>query len=202
MKQIRRPLFLLAAGAIIALLGVQYLRLLRPAQAREVEAACRGLHANPVNKRLGRMPAVAPDFSAQDWTGKRVKLSDYRGKVVLLHFWGAWCVTCKVEEPSIEDLAGEMSGAGRDDIEVLAVASDDTWDEVRKEMPNGSNMHVLLDPSEDDQKIGPIARAFGVEALPESFIIDRDGIIKYYMDNRRDWHSDVEQTCLHSVIDE
>jgi peroxiredoxin len=193
---VRKTVLLVAAASITALLGIEYLRLLKPAQAREVEAACRGLKPAANNAALGILPTRAPDFQAQDYTGKMVKLSDFRGKVVLLRFWGSWCETCKAEQPSLEDLA-----ATSDDVVVLAVASDGDWDGIRKKLAGGSSTTVLLDPP-GEGAIGPVATAYGVSAVPESFIIDRDGIARYYLVNRRDWRGTVARTCLRSIIDE
>lgn len=193
---VRKTVLLVAAASITALLGIEYLRLLKPAQAREVEAACRGLKPTQRNPALGVLPTRAPDFEAQDHTGKMVKLSDYRGKVVLLRFWGSWCETCKAEQPSIEEVA--VTG---DDLVVLAVASDAGWEPIRKKLSAGSNAKVLLDPP-DEGPIGPVAEAYGVGAMPESFIIDREGIVRYYLVNRRDWRGAVARTCLRSILDE
>jgi len=193
---VRKTVLLVAAGSITALLGIEYLRLLKPAQAREVEAACRGMKPASRNTALGVLPTRAPDFQAQDHTGKMVKLSDFRGKVVLLRFWGSWCETCKAEQPSLEDLAGNV-----DDLAVLAVASDEDWNGIRKKLAGGSATTVLLDPP-GEGAIGPVATAYGVSAVPESFIIDREGIARYYFDNRRDWRGTVARTCLRSVLDE
>jgi len=195
----RKPLLLVAAAGITALLGVEYLRLLPSAQAREVASACRGLRPTGKNKVLGSLPTRAPEFTAQDHNGKMVKLSDYRGKVVVARFWAHWCETCKAEQPSLEDLAGDVDA---DDAVVLALASDRKWEDVRKKLPNGSSTTVLLDPPADQEaSIGRIASAFGVEKLPDSFIIDREGIIRYYIVNRRDWNNAAARTCLRSVLD-
>src|SRR5688500_4935638 len=104
----RKPILLIAAAGITALLGVEYLRLLGPAQAREVQAACTGMRPTVNNKAIGTLPNKAPAFNAQDHSGKMVKLSDFRGKVVLVRFWASWCETCKAEQPSLEDLAGDV----------------------------------------------------------------------------------------------
>ena len=193
---VRKTVLLVAAAGITALLGIEYLRLLKPAQAREIEAACRGLKPTARNTALGVLPTRAPEFEAQDHTGKMVKLSDFRGKVVLLRFWGSWCDTCKAEQPSLEEVA--QSGG---DLVVIAVASDENWDGIRKKLPRGSNAIVLLDPP-GEGAMGPVAEAYGVGAMPESFIIDRNGIARYYMANRRDWRGAVARTCLRSVLDE
>lgn len=194
---VRKTVLLVAAASITALIGIEYLRLLKPAQAREVEAACRGLRPSPTNPALGTLPTRAPDFEAQDHTGRMVKLSDFRGKVVLLRFWGSWCETCKAEQPSLE----EVAASGGDDLVVLAVASDTDWEPIRKKFSGGSNATVLLDPP-DEGAIGPVAEAYGIGAVPESFIIDRDGIVRYYLVNRRDWRGAVARTCLRSILDE
>jgi cytochrome c biogenesis protein CcmG, thiol:disulfide interchange protein DsbE len=195
----RKSILLIAAAGITALLAVEYLRLLRPAQAREVQAACRGLRPTVNNKVIGTVPTKAPEFTAQDHSGKMVKLSDYRGKVVVVRFWASWCETCKAEQPSLEDLAGDID---TEDAVVLSLASDASWDLVRKKLTQGSNTTVLLDPPRDeDSLIGRIAEAYGVEKVPDSFIIDRDGIIRYYLVNKRDWNGAAARTCLRSVLD-
>ncbi len=195
----RKPILLIAAAGITALLGVEYLRLLGPAQAREVQAACTGVRPTGNNKAIGTLPNKAPEFTAQDHSGKMVKLSDFRGKVVVVRFWASWCETCKAEQPSLEDLAGDVDP---DDAVVLSLASDAKWDLVRKKLPQGSNTQVLLDPPKaEDSLIGRIAEAYGVEKVPESFIIDRDGIIRYYLVNKRDWNNAATRTCLRSVLD-
>ena len=195
---IKKQIFVVVALGITALLAVEYLRLLQPAQARELEAACRGLRPAEQNRALGALPTKAPDFTAQDHTGRMVSLSDYRGKVVLVRFWASWCETCKAEQPSLEDLAGS---ADPDDLVVLSLASDADWELVRKKLPRGSNTNVLLDPPEDGV-VGAIAAAYGVEKVPETVVVDRDGIARYYLINKRDWKSSVARTCLRSLLDE
>jgi peroxiredoxin len=195
----RKIVLLSSAATITAVLGVSFLFLLKPAQANEVRSACTGLTTNPVNSKLGTLPTRAPDFTAQDHTGKMVKLSDFRGKVVLVRFWASWCETCKAEQPSLEELAGD---ADPDDIVILSIASDPNWDLVKKKLPNGSQAEVLLDPPPGEETvIGRIAAAYGVAKVPESFVVDRDGIIRYYVVNKRDWRNAAAQTCLRSVLD-
>jgi len=70
-------------------------------------------------------------------------------------------------------------------------------------VPNGTPYQVMLDkPVSGDGSIGTIAKAWGVEKVPDSFLIDRMGRIRYYFSNKRDWGASVAQTCLQSVIDE
>ena len=112
----------------------------------------------------------APDFELSSLDGKRVKLSDYRGKAVLLNFWATWCSPCKVEMPWFVDLQKKY---GSDGLVILGIAMDDTDTpkiaEFASEM--GVNYPVLLGTDKVSEEYG------NVEFLPTSFYIDRDGKI-------------------------
>jgi peroxiredoxin len=197
---IRQIVAMVVVSGVCLLLAIRYAKLIEPAAAREVEAACKGLRASPDNPVFGDMPSQAPvDFAAQDHTGKTVRLSDYRGKIVFVNFWATWCGVCKSEKPGLEEMALEMES---DDFVILTLASDPNWDVVRQYFPNGSALKVLLDPPAGDDNLGVIAKSYGITAVPESFVIDRQGRIRYYFINKRDWHSDVARTCLRSLIEE
>lgn len=211
MTNIRKPLLIAVVAGITALLAIQYVRLLQPAQAREVQAACNGLHPAPENpafrcptsdnpNQLCSFPTAAKDFTAQDYKGQPVSLSHYRGKVVIVNFWASWCKVCASEKPGLEALQREYANT---DLVVLALASDQEWSNVRAALPKGTPLKVLLDPPPDeDSNLGTIAKAWGLTAVPESFIVDRNGIVRHYMINKRDWNSDVAKTCLRSLLDE
>ena len=226
----------LFVGGAVALIGIAvlavFLWMVPNAAARELQAACRGLKAeaelNPAlcpNGTSCVAPALAPDFTAKDITGKDVKLSDFRGKVVLLNFWASWCGLCKTEKPSLNAMAGEMASG---DFVVIALASDHRWEDAltgvlealapqavppgpptmakvsaafREALPNGTPYKVLLDPPAGDENIGKITASWGIKAVPESALIDRQGNIRAYFVNKRDWQSPVAETCLRSVID-
>lgn len=228
----------LVAGVAVAAIGIAVLALflwmVPNAAAREAVAACRGLKGevalNPAlcpNGKPCALPIAAPDFTAYDYQGKPIHLSDFRGKVVLLNFWASWCGVCKTEKPAIADMAEEMAS---DDFVVIALASDRQWSDVlgavtealspnvriakggdpmknalaayQQALPNGTAFKVFLDPPAGDDNIGQIAAAWGIKAVPESALIDRNGNIRAYFVNKRDWTSPVAQTCLRSVIDE
>jgi peroxiredoxin len=110
----------------------------------------------------------APDFELTSLDGKRVKLSDFRGKAVLLNFWATWCSPCKVEMPWFVDLQKKY---GKDGLVVVGVAMDDTDTpkiaEFASEM--GVNYPVLLGTDKVSEDYG------NVQFLPTSFYIDRDG---------------------------
>lgn len=182
-----------------ALLVGYFVWMVQPAAAREVTAACNGLKANPKNKQLGAIPRAAPDFDVQAIDGRHVKLSSYRGKVVLVHFWASWCGACEQEKPSLIKMAEDMTGP---DFQVVSLASDIGWEPVKQALPHGAPFQVFLDKPDEEGSIGPLTSSWGTHAVPESFLIDRRGMIRMYFDNRRDWDSPVAETCIQSIIDE
>jgi hypothetical protein len=78
----------------------------------------------------------------------------------------------------------------------------DALDAYRQGLPSGTSFNVLLDPPSGDGNIGAIAASWGIKAVPESALIDRQGNIRAYFVNKRDWDTPVAETCLRSLIDE
>jgi peroxiredoxin len=113
---------------------------------------------------------TAPDFSLKDATGQTVKLSDYRGKVVLLNFWATWCGPCKLEIPWFIDFQRKLKDQG---FSVIGVSMDDEgWEAVKPFVSEeGMNYPVVLGNESLSQLYG------GIESLPTTFIIDREGKI-------------------------
>lgn len=193
-----------ASGLIVAL----FLWMVGPAAAREVQAACNGMRPTWQNKAFQRLPAKAPDFTLKDVDGNTVSLSQYRGKVVLVNFWASWCEVCKSEKPSLAAITRDLE---REGLVVLSLASDDEMklvdDSLRGALRNkdktwgGAPFDILVDPPSSGN-LGDVAAAWGIEKVPESFLIDREGNIRMYLVNKRDWSSDVVQTCVESLIDE
>ena len=115
---------------------------------------------------VARQPA--PDFTLPDPDGRQKSLSDWRGQPVLLNFWATWCGPCEVEMPALQAAYNEHQADG---LVVLAVAVDDSADDVRRFFDrHGLTFHPLLDD-------GTTARQYQVFGLPTSFFIDADGQI-------------------------
>jgi peroxiredoxin len=113
---------------------------------------------------------MAPDFTLNDASGKPVKLSDFRGKVVLLNFWATWCPPCKVEIPWLVEF---QQTYGDRDFVVLGVSLDeDGWKSVQPFLDdNKINYRVMI--GNDD-----IAALYGgIKSLPTTLLIDKSGRI-------------------------
>src|SRR5215469_12756522 len=113
---------------------------------------------------------VAPDFELTSLDGRKVKLSDYRGKAVLLNFWATWCSPCKVEMPWFVDLQKKYGNNG---LVVLGIAMDDSDNSKIAEFASqmGVNYPVLLGTDKVSEQYG------NVQFLPTTFYIDREGRI-------------------------
>ena len=114
--------------------------------------------------------AKAPDFELPSLDGRKVKLSDYRGKAVLLNFWATWCPPCKIEMPWFVELQKQY---GKDGLVVIGVAMDDSEPQKISEFAHemGLNYPVLLGTDQVSDDYG------NVQYLPTTFYIDRDGKI-------------------------
>jgi len=123
----------------------------------------------------------APDFALSDLNDKPYRLSDFRGKVVFLNFWATWCKPCREEMPSMEILNKNFE---KDGLVILAVSIDRVT--TTKEIPpfvKGLNLTfpVLID------SWGQTDKPYKRMGVPETFIIDQEGIIREIVIGPRDW---------------
>jgi thiol-disulfide isomerase/thioredoxin len=125
---------------------------------------------NTNNDSLDVAGKPAPDFTLQSLEGKNIQLSGYKGQAVLLNFWATWCGPCKIEMPWFVELQKEYGPQG---LQIVGVAMDDASKEditrFVKEM--GVNYPILIGKENVGNDYG------GVNVLPTTFFIDRDGKI-------------------------
>ena len=135
----------------------------------------RRAHHSPVPTPAAKLQGQpAPDFSLSTPDGKTMKLSDFRGKAVLLNFWATWCEPCKVEMPWFIDLQKKYASQG---LQVLGVAMDDASPADISSFAGklGVNYPILIGKEEIGAQYG------GIDYLPSTFYITKDGKILDHM---------------------
>jgi thiol-disulfide isomerase/thioredoxin len=135
----------------------------RPARSNAMVAGGQALTAG---QAVGRQ---APDFVLEDLQGKKVKLSDFRGKAVLLNFWATWCGPCKVEMPWFVELQKQYGPQG---LEIVGVALDDSGRDVISKFAKEMGVNYIILQGQD-----AVGDAYGAMGLPTSYFIDRNGNI-------------------------
>ena len=111
----------------------------------------------------------APDFELDTLTGERIRVSDLRGKPVLINFWATWCIPCRTEMPFIQARYTRASG----ELAVLAVNYDEPAADVQQFTDElGMTFDVLLDPGAKVQEL------YRVHGYPTTYILDSDGVIQ------------------------
>lgn len=129
----------------------------------------------------------APDFTIQD-ADRSVSLSQLRGKIVVLNFWATWCPPCVEEMPSLVQLQKRFQSK---DVAVLAVSVDDDPEAYHKFLKDHAiDLLTVRDPGgpKTDQGVNaPVASRYGTFKFPETYIIDRNGIIQRKFIGPVDW---------------
>jgi peroxiredoxin len=114
----------------------------------------------------------APEFKAPALDGRsKLALSAYRGKVVYLDFWASWCPPCLTSLPQLEEMRKQLPS---DQFQILAVNVDQDPQKARKFLERTKIGY----PTATDPR-GTIPASFGIETMPTSFLIDRNGVIRY-----------------------
>jgi peroxiredoxin len=153
--------------------------------------------ATGCNAKRDAAPAVegglAPDFTLNDLSGRPVKLSSFRGKVVLVNFWGTFCPPCREEIPSLVRLNQSMRGKP---FQLLAIAIDKEGKEIVDDFfkKTGVTMPALIDAD------GEVAGRYGTSMVPETFIVDTKGVIMKKVVGAMDWSSPQVMAALDDLM--
>jgi cytochrome c biogenesis protein CcmG/thiol:disulfide interchange protein DsbE len=132
------------------------------------------------NSRPSRIGSAAPDFTVQD-SDRKVTLSQFRGNVVVLNFWATWCPPCVEELPSLMSMQARMKEKG---VIVLGVSIDVDADSYHGFLKDRNvNFLTVRDP---EQKSSGLYGTFG---WPETYIIDRKGVMRRKLIGPVDWNS-------------
>jgi len=135
-----------------------------------------------------------PDFQLERLDGSAVKLSDFKGKVVILNFWASWCNPCVQEFPSMIKLVERFKG----DIVVLAVSTDDDRKDIDAFLKAFGlpkpNFEVVWDKDKSAMK------AYGINKIPESFLVRQDMKLIRKVIGIEDWYTDGAIDYFHSLV--
>jgi cytochrome c biogenesis protein CcmG/thiol:disulfide interchange protein DsbE len=146
--------------------------------------------------RLVGVGATAPTFDALNLrTGLPSGLADYQGRVILLNIWATWCQPCRVEMPALERLARKLAAT---DFRVVAVSVDvsDSSTVMGFVRDLDLSFDILQDPTRR------IERRYRTTGVPESFVIDRHGVIVKKVIGAVSWDSPVNENLIRRLIDE
>lgn len=117
-----------------------------------------------------KVGAEAPDFEVVDLNGETFRLSDYKGKGIVLNFWGTWCEPCKREFPAMERQYKHFDSLG---VKLIAINIEQSDLEVKRYVKNmGMTFPVAID------KTRSIINAYSVKPLPTTILINQDGIVE------------------------
>ena len=195
------------AALIAAAIGIPavflFARAAADSEVRRREAPIRAVIGDRAFEQLaaGETPAMhyfgtslsAPDFELQDQHGKSFRLSDTRGKLVVMNFWTITCQPCVQEMPSLVRLAALADN--NPDLEVIAVTTDKAWADVSHLFPPDSKLRVLFDP-----KRRIVRDTYGSRLFPETWIVDAQGVIRLRVDGPRDWADPLSLDAINSFL--
>ena len=137
---------------------------------------------------------VAPDFALKSSTGDNLRLSEYRGDVVMVNFWATWCGPCRQEMPLLDELYSRYERVG---FSLLGVNIDD---DSRKAMNMVSELGVSFPVLFDARK--EVSKLYKVEAMPVTVLIDREGTIRYVHHGYKPGYEDKYLDQIRSLLRE
>ncbi len=169
-KARNKSIWILVIGLWIGvLLGAGALVLLDRLGVISLDLSQTGLSIDMGNAPVKDMPA--PDFVLVNLQNQPVKLSDLKGKLVVLNFWATWCAPCVMEMVFFQ----EIQDLYPDQVLVLAINQEEKLEVVSEFIKDmGFNLEILLDQS------GDITKLYQVLALPSTFFIDQQGVVRYH----------------------
>lgn len=170
----------------IALAVIAVYTFVRSGMDGEARASCAPLCA--LRPQYANRDRLAPDFELPDLEGKKVKLSNYRGKTVVLNFWTKTCAPCLKEMSTLSDLSTLLAREG--EAELVTITTDESAADAKATLQSvlnaKANFTVLVDPGGEI-----VSGKFGTRLFPETWIIDKTGIIRARVDGARDWSSPI-----------
>ena len=136
----------------------------------------------------------APDFALKSSTGENLRLSEYRGDVVMINFWATWCGPCRQEMPLLDELYSRYQRVG---FSLLGVNIDDDSRRAMQMIEElGVNFPVLFDARKE------VSKLYEVEAMPVTVIVDREGKVRYIHHGYKPGYEDKYLDQIRSLLRE
>ncbi|MCH8334901.1 MAG: TlpA family protein disulfide reductase [Proteobacteria bacterium] len=137
---------------------------------------------------------IAPDFVLKSASGENLRLSEYRGDVVMINFWATWCGPCRQEMPVLDELYGRYRHVG---FNLLGVNIDDDSRRAMKMVQElGVKFPVLFDENKD------VSKLYKVDAMPVTILVDREGRIRHVHHGYKPGYEDKYLTEIRSLLRE
>lgn len=172
-------------GIPLVLLMVLFL-VLGCEQAKSKQAPQKSIPEGP------RVGFRAPGFVVPTLDDQNLSLAGYRGKVVMINFWATWCIPCRVEMPSMENLYEKYRGKG---FEILAVSGGESKSVVQPFVENLKlSFPILLDEEFE------VHGEYEINAIPSTFLVDKSGMITHRFFGAVDWNNDQSSELIGKLI--
>lgn len=137
---------------------------------------------------------TAPDFALKSSTGENMRLSEYRGDVVMINFWATWCGPCRQEMPLLDELYQRYSRVG---FNLLGVNIDDDSRRAMQMIEElGVDFPVLFDATKR------VSEMYDVDAMPVTVIVDREGTVRYVHQGYKPGYEDKYLTEIRTLLRE
>jgi peroxiredoxin len=138
------------------------------------------------------MSVPAPDFTLKSRSGENIRLSELRGNVVMVNFWASWCGPCRQEMPLLDDLYQEYRDYG---FELLGINVDENQADAERMLERiPVSFPVLFDPE------STVSKEYGVDAMPSTLLIDRDGNARYLHRGYRPGEEEIYAEKLRALV--
>ena len=135
----------------------------------------------------------APEFSLSDPSGKTYTLSELKGSVVFINFWATWCPPCIEEMPSIQNLYNGFKD--KKEFRMVTILFKDDYGKAMAYLKqNNYAIPVLIDGN------GKAAKAYGVTGVPETYIVDKQGVLRQKVIGPADWNSTEADSLISNLL--
>lgn len=152
------------------------------------------LLALPLNAFAVQEPLPAGDFTLKSAAGENIRLSEYRGQVVMLNFWASWCGPCRQEFPHLDALQRKYEDLGFTVFGVNVEQDRASADKVLRDIP--VTFPILFDSE------STVSEQYGVDAMPMTLLLDRNGVIRHLHRGYKPGYEDTYEEQVRSLVRE